>query len=196
MDNPEQVLEYWFGDLDAGGAGNFELWFGKSEEADREIKKRFEDVLGRAGRGDLDAWGDELRSCLALIILLDQFPRNMYRDTARAFAFDETAREVCLMGIERGFDTELPTLGRLFFYLPLEHSESLELQERSVEMFKALLDDAPAPMTDPFKMVHEYAVKHHDIIKRFGRFPHRNQALGRTSTPEEVEFLEEPGSSF
>jgi uncharacterized protein (DUF924 family) len=120
----------------------------------------------------------------------------MYRDSKKAFAFDRKAREVASAGIERGHDTALPLYARVFFYLPFEHSEDLGHQKLSIELFGKLLHDAPEELKETFTMVYNYALRHHEIIERFGRFPHRNQALGRESTAEEVEFLKEPNSSF
>ncbi len=198
MGNRNEILRYWFGDKAAfhDGPGRFPLWFGKSPETDREIRKRFGKDLERAGREELEDWKKEPESCLALIVLLDQFPRNIFRGSPKAFAFDEKVRQICRDGLERGFDSELPIFGRLFFYLPLEHSESLDDQERSVALFGALLNDAPTEKTNSFRLVYEYALRHREIIARFGRFPHRNEVLGRPSTPGELEFLKEPGSSF
>ena len=129
---------------------------------------------------------DSARGCLALIVLLDQFSRNMFRGTARAFAADAKALSVACAALDRGFDQEAPAVLRSFFYLPFEHSEVLADQERSVALFEALGD------ADGL----DYAIRHHDIIARFGRFPHRNELLGRENTPEESTFLTQPGSRF
>lgn len=196
MIGPDDILSYWFGDSADMSDARFELWFGKDPEVDREIRDRFGAALEEAGRGEFDSWKDSARSCLALIVLLDQFPRNVHRNDARSFAFDRKAREVAIEGIERGFDQGLSLYARLFFYLPLEHSEEMNLQERSVELYGKLLADAPAELKQSFEMVYNYALRHREIIARFGRFPHRNQVLGRASTDEELEFLKGPDSSF
>ncbi|MBF8302770.1 MAG: hypothetical protein HW396_1051, partial [Candidatus Dadabacteria bacterium] len=148
--------------------------------------------------GKLKSWENTPRGTLALIILLDQFSRNIYRGTAKAFSQDSLALYVCLRGIEKGFDKRLHPVERLFLYMPLEHSEDLEMQKKSVEYFSMLEKLFPAPpslasMVSEFK---KYAGMHYVIIERFGRFPHRNEILGRKSTPEEIEFLKQPGSSF
>ena len=137
-------------------------------------------------RDELDSMANDPQGCLALIILLDQFSRNMFRGSAQAFAADEKALAHARTAVERGLDQQLPPFQRTFVYLPFEHSESLADQDRSVALFEALGDEN----------TYDYAVRHRDIIVRFGRFPHRNVILGRESTPEELEFLKEPGSSF
>lgn len=194
-----EVLEFWFGDLpasDAVPAERFRLWFGGGEEVDRLIRDRFGDDLGRAMRGEYDHWLESPRGTLALIVLLDQFPRNIHRGTDRAYACDERALLLCLAGMEQGHDLELAIAERAFFYLPLEHSEDLGMQRRSVRAFEALLAAAPAAMKEMCTGFLDYAVRHRRIIERFGRFPHRNAVLGRPSTAEEEAFLREPGSSF
>lgn len=137
--------------------------------------------------GRLDAWAESIDGALALVIALDQFPRNMFRGTPRAFAADAKAREIADQAISRGFDRVLLPPKRGFLYLPFEHSEKLEDQKRCVALFEAAGDDADGLL---------WAVKHLRIIERFGRFPHRNRILGRESTPEEIEFLTQPDSSF
>jgi len=131
-----------------------------------------------------------------LILLTDQFPRNMYRDSPQAFAYDAKALAWCLEGLKQQFDRHLRPIERVFFYLPLEHAESLEHQERSVEKFRELLDEADERRKNVFAEYLDLAVRHRNIIARFGRFPHRNRILGRESTGEELAFLKEPGSSF
>ncbi len=195
MTNAEEILDFWFGGLDPPEA-RFETWFEKSENTDREIRERFAQEVEAAWRGEYGEWKETARGRLALIIMLDQFPRNIHRNTARAFKYDEDARRLSEEGIELGHDRELPLLGRLFFYLPLEHHEDARSQLRSVLLYKELLDEAPENERATWEMVHDYALRHRDIIERFGRFPHRNEALGRKSTEEEIEFLKQPGSSF
>ena len=197
----EDILNYWFGQLKENeGPSNvyYKKWFAKDERVDHFIKTSFESDLQRAIDGHLRSWEEVPRGALALIILLDQFSRNIYRGSPRAFTQDPLALELCLKGIEKGFDTKLHPVERLFFYMPLEHSEDLEMQKKSVELFSMMEELFPSPhnlsyMVSEFK---KYADMHYVIIERFGRFPHRNQVLGRKSTPEEVEFLKLPGSSF
>src|SRR5574341_162649 len=197
----ERILNYWFGELKEGEAplGDYYVkWFGKRSEVDGYIKSNFEVDLALAIEGELQSWEDTPRGTLALIILLDQFSRNIYRGTAKAFAQDSLALEICLRGIEKGFDKMLHPIEWSFFYMPLEHSEYLEIQKKSVEYFSMLekLFLSPPSLASMVSEFRKYAEMHHVIIERFGRFPHRNEILGRKSTPEEIEFLKQPGSSF
>jgi len=188
---PQEILAFWFGSEDEEGYGGFrEAWFTKDREFDREIRDRFEPVYEEAAGGGLDHWKSEARSCLALIIVLDQFPRNMYRGDARMYAADEKAREAARHAIEHAYDRELSPYGRLFMYLPFEHSEELDDQRLSVELFGGLATEMGS------EDLLGYAVRHLEIVERFGRFPHRNEILGRRTTPEEAEFLSGPDSSF
>lgn len=188
-----EVLTFWFGapGEDTSYAACRKLWFGKAPEFDRAIAERFRSLIEQAAAGQLDSWQRTSQGALALLILLDQFPRNLYRGTPQAFASDLKALAVAKTAIDRKFDQELAPLQRIFVYLPLEHSEMLPNQMRSVALFEKLSADAPE-LQDTF----DYAIKHRDVIDRFGRFPHRNAILGRFSTPEEIEFLQQPGSSF
>lgn len=196
---PATILQFWFGnagDDTATAQAQQKLWWSKNTAVDADIRNRFGDPVENAATGKLDDWTQDARGRLALILLFDQFPRNMYRDTPRAFAYDPLARKLALEGIASGADRELRAIERVFFYLPLEHSESAELQERCVALFTALAAGVPEADRKTFKGYVDYAVRHRDVIHRFGRFPHRNQILGRVSTPEETAFLKQPGSSF
>ncbi len=191
MSTPGEILDFWFGGEGEEGYGEFrEAWFTRDPQFDREVRDRFEDVYEEAAAGRLDHWKDEAQSCLALIIALDQFPRNMFRGDPKTYATDELAREAARHAVEHAYDRELPSHGRLFLYLPFEHSEDLEDQRRSVELFRGL---AAETGSDDLLV---YAVRHMEIVERFGRFPHRNAVLGRATTPEEAEFLGGPNSSF
>jgi uncharacterized protein (DUF924 family) len=185
------VLDLWF--LPAGdplhGQSRPE-WFRKDNAFDAAIHSRFETVIETALNGGLHDWDDDLHGALARIIVLDQFTRNAFRDTPRAFAGDKLAQVGSLAMIESGRDRLLVPVERWFAYMPLQHAEDLELQERSVGLFSAL--DKDEELGDTL----QYAVRHRDIIARFGRFPHRNRVLVRESTAEEVEFLKQPGSGF
>jgi uncharacterized protein (DUF924 family) len=184
----QEVLDFWFGREGEPGYGEFrQAWFRKDPEFDRKVRDRFEDLHEAAAAGELEGWREEARSCLALVILLDQFPRNMFRGDPKSYATDRMAQETAEYAVDRALDRELPAFQRMFLYMPFMHSEDLERQRRSVELFRALggEDDATG-----------YAVRHMEIIERFGRFPHRNEVLGRRTTPEEAEFLTQPGSSF
>ena len=189
-DNDEtvrRVLSFWFGEPGADGSlPKRQEWFRKDPAFDAAIAEGFGGDCEKAARGDLDALMATAEGCLALLILLDQFPRNMFRGSRLAFATDGKAREVTRHALKHGFDAALAPVQRVFLYLPLEHSEDLADQERMVALAEALGD---ADLVD-------YAVRHRDIIARFGRFPHRNAALGRASTEEEAAFLQEPNSSF
>jgi uncharacterized protein (DUF924 family) len=186
---PAEVLRFWFGAGDAYGKPR-RASFAKDDAFDAEIRARFGSLHDQAGAGRLAAWQAEPASCLALVIVLDQFSRNLYRGSARAFAADPLARAAAEQALARGDDRAMPPVERMFLYLPFEHSESLQDQQRSCELMRTLAD---VPETAD---VYPYALRHREIIERFGRFPHRNAALGRESTPEEVAFLKTPGSSF
>jgi uncharacterized protein (DUF924 family) len=186
----QEVLDFWFGREGEPAYGEFrEAWFKKDPEFDQQIRSRFEPLYEEAAAGELDGWKEEAGSCLALVILLDQFPRNMYRGDPRAYATDGKAQEIAEYAVERALERELPPFQRGFLYMPFMHSENLEHQRRSVELFRGLEGVAEGNSAG-------YAVGHMKIIERFGRFPHRNEILGRQTTPEEAEFLTQPGSSF
>ena len=186
----EEVLDFWFGREGEPGYGEFrEAWFRKDPEFDRLIRDRFEGLYEAAASGELDDWKEEARSCLALVIVLDQFPRNMFRGDPRSYATDRKAQETAEYAVDRAFDRELPESQRAFLYMPFMHSENLEHQRRSVELFHGLRGTRESGSPD-------YAVRHMEIIERFGRFPHRNEVLGRRTTPEEAGFLTQPGSAF
>lgn len=184
---PQDVLAFWFG-TGADYGKRHKRWFEKDAAFDAEIKRHFLGLYEHlAGNRE---WLDDASSTLARIIVLDQFPRQMFRGTARAFAADALALEAAKLAVERGYDRDLLPVERLFVYLPFEHSESLADQLRACSLTEPLAQFAGT------EDVHRYACAHRDIIQRFGRFPHRNAALGRASTPEEIEFLKQPGSSF
>lgn len=185
-----EVLGFWFGELEDGVARPRGAWFERDDGFDAEISTRFRSDYERAAAGELDEWLDTPRGALALAVILDQFPRNLFRGSAKSFETDARARSVARAALDRGHDAHISPVERWFLYLPFEHSEDLEDQRLSVRLFGALGDDADS------RNVYDYAVRHMEIIERFGRFPHRNAALGRESTPEEAEFLGQPGSSF
>ena len=181
--NPTELLDFWF-------KRDRKYWFEKNPTFDEEIRSRFLPLYELALREELKTWKQEPRSCLALVILLDQFPRNMFRGSAKAFAADPLARAAARVILDNGWDKVMTPDERMFVYLPFEHSESLADQERCLALMKEL---SAFPETADLP---KWAEAHLVIIRRFGRFPHRNAALGRASTPEEVEFLKQPGSSF
>jgi uncharacterized protein (DUF924 family) len=178
LDDATAVLRFWFDE-------HAKDWFVKNPAFDAEIRARFLAVHQAAAAGGLARWADAARSCLALVIVLDQFPRNMFRGEARAFATDAAARAAARVILERGWNGAMTEPERLFAYLPFEHSESLEDQDLACELMQGF---------DPEQL--RYAERHREIIRRFGRFPHRNGILGRQSTPAEIEFLKLPGSGF
>ncbi len=188
----QAVLDFWFGAPgDAVYGTACELWFRKSEDTDREIARRFAALIEQALRGELSAWSAHPDSALAQIVLLDQFTRNTLRDTPRAFAGDSRALAAASAMVGTRQDEALLPVQRSFIYLPFEHSESMAMQTESLRLFTRLAAAAPE-----LANTLDYAEKHHAIVARFGRFPHRNVQLGRQSTAEELAFLEQPGSRF
>jgi len=197
--NIESILDFWFGthpDDAVVAKEQAKLWWSKNGEADDEMRRRFEDAVRSATTGELNEWLATARGRLALIILTDQFPRNIYRHTARAFLYDSKALAWCLDGLDGRIDRELRPIEKVFFYLPLEHAESREHQAKSVECFTELVASVPMEQRSTFEEYLDFAIRHHNIIERLGRFPHRNSILGRESTPEELAFLSEPESGF
>jgi uncharacterized protein (DUF924 family) len=193
------LLDFWFGahDDDATvAAAQAPLWWQHHAEADREVKDRFGGLADHAEAGALDAWAATPHGLLALVLLLDQAPRMVHRGTPRAFATDRAARALTRTALARGFDRELRPIEQLFVLLPLEHSETLADQEEAVERLRALEAAVPPAWRETFEGFTAYAVAHRDVIARFGRFPHRNEILGRESTDAERAYLAEPGAGF
>jgi uncharacterized protein (DUF924 family) len=195
----EVVLRFWFGteaDDAAVAQQQSALWWAKDAETDNLIRENFVGTRIAAIEGRLSSWEQTPRGRLALIILVDQFSRNLFRRQPEAFSHDSLARRWCLDGLARGDDHQLRPIERTFFYLPLEHSERFTDQERSVDLFKELRNEVSSELAGLFDGYLEYAREHYEIVKRFGRFPHRNSILARHSTAEELIFLQQPGSSF
>ncbi|WP_040663111.1 DUF924 family protein [Nitrococcus mobilis] len=194
------LLEFWFGPMADGDASIAErqagLWWDKSERVDHEITTRFGALFQQAAAGRFEHWPRHPRTRLALILVLDQLPRHLFRARPEAYAYDPRALELSLQGQALGQDRTLRPVERAFFYLPMEHAESLPIQHQCVRCFELLLIELPAEHQPPFQNLLQYARRHRDIIRRFGRFPHRNAILGRTSTAAEEAFLNEPGSRF
>jgi len=192
------VLAFWFGEPGSSERDAFrKLWFEKSEATDREITDRFGPLIERALRGELTEWSQQAQSALAQVLLLDQFTRNVFRDTPRAFAGDARALAAATAMVGRRQDEELPALQRSFVYMPFEHAESAGAQDEAVRLFTRLADAAAStPLAADLRNMLDYAQRHRAVIRRFGRFPHRNVILGRHSTPEEIVFLQQPGSRF
>jgi uncharacterized protein (DUF924 family) len=194
VSTPEEVLSYWFpeGFNEADPQTRRrqgERWMHGGPEVDREITERFGQVLEQARRGELDHWAETPRGRLALIVVLDQFSRNVYRGSPLSYAQDEKALELALEGIDAGMDRELSFMERIFFWMPVGHSEDLALQERSVRHKEEEAANAPPHLRAMAEFGISQAKGARDVIARFGRHPHRNEILGRTSTPEELEYL-------
>lgn len=187
-----QVLDYWLGDaLQLGwpSQSRSALWFGGGNAQDEDITRRFGAVVERALDGDLKDWESAPLGLLALVILLDQFTRNMFRGQGRAFAGDGRAQALVRDALQRGWDLKLPGAGAVFLYMPLMHAEDLALQEQCVRCFEALHARSPADRQKDLQGNIAFAQQHRDIIARFGRFPYRNAALGRNSSTQESDFL-------
>ncbi len=184
--NADDVLRFWFEE------NGRDQWFGKDEAFDDEIRTRFGEAAHQARDGKLERWVEAPRSCLALIILIDQFSRNLYRDSPLAWSADVHALAITKLALEKGYDAELNSHEKAFLYMPLMHSEVLANQERCVELVEKLADGGDEFNRDNY----EFAVRHRDIIAQFGRFPHRNEVLGRESTAEELELLKDPDAHF
>jgi uncharacterized protein (DUF924 family) len=194
----QEVLDFWFGP-DPLAAVNLparlQLWFGNEDdpdliaERDAAIASRFGNLIEAAAAGGLDHWSGSPHRLLALILLLDQFPRHAYRGRALAFSRDRKAMMLVLDGMQTGADAALSPVQRLFFYLPLQHAESPEIQEESMAAYRRLAMDAPKAQRPLFENVLQFADEHRQVIQRFGRFPHRNGALSRRNTPEEEQYL-------
>ena len=185
------VINFWFGEPEEKIYGQpRKFWFIKDQKFDRTCRSRFLKTYQQAATGKLIAWQEQALSCLALIIVLDQFTRNMFRDSPQAFATDSQALELAKYAVSKGFDRQLLQVQRWFIYLPFEHSENLADQQTAVKLFETLKDDPESQASI------DYAYRHLKVIERFGRFPHRNKILNRESTPEEKEFLKQPGAKF
>jgi uncharacterized protein (DUF924 family) len=197
LQRSQDVLEFWFGtDPLADLPGRLPFWFGRKDEPeslrhqrDSDLTNRFRPLVEAAASGAMDHWASSPHRRLALILLLDQFPRQVYRDQAQAFAQDAKALALTLDGLQGGADAALAPIERVFFYLPMEHAESVAMQEESVAAFRRLLTEAPAAQHKLFEGILQFALNHQAVIQRFGRFPQRNEALGRNSSPAERAYL-------
>lgn len=205
MDEARKVREFWFGKLPLAPEEvikRMRLWFGyeitpeQQKRWDDTIRVHFEPLVRQAIDGEFAAWADGPRRLMSLILLLDQFPRNIYRGTSRAFAGDEQALASALSGMNSGADAALDPVQRLFFYMPLQHSEERDVQDEAVAAYRRLEMEAPDALKDIFKSTLNYAERHRAVIQRFGRFPHRNRILGRVSTPDEVIYMKSGGEDF
>lgn len=188
---PDNIIDFWF--------KSDKNWWKKDPAFDESIRIQFEETLQLAVQDQLNDWMQNQISCLALIILCDQFSRNIYRDTPRAFAQDSRALKACKTGLEHQFDRDMPNMHCMFFYMPLMHSEDIENQQLCLTLTRQLIEKAKehSPTeVGALESMFNFAQQHYDIIQKFDRFPHRNKILGRTSTQEEVTFLTQPGSHF
>jgi uncharacterized protein (DUF924 family) len=191
MERWREIYDFWFGAPGSDERGTArDMWFGGGPEVDREIRERFEDDYRRAAAGGYSDWRNARESALALVVTLDQFPRNIYRGDPRSFAADAEARAVARHIVAQPWHAGLLAVERVFAYLPFEHSEDLADQRRSVELFESI-----GPHSERENWI-DYAVRHLEIVERFGRFPHRNAILGRESRPEEDDWLARDGERF
>lgn len=188
----DAIIAFWFREQELSAPQidrRMDVWFGEDEVFDLEIRRAFLDDVEMASAGELDHWAAEPRGRLALILLLDQFRRNIYRGTADAFACDKAALKLCIEGARDRKDRGLSPIERAFFYMPLQHAESRKVQARSVTLFRKLAEAVSPTYRETFETIAQFAELHADIIEQFGRFPHRNRLLGRENTPEEDEYL-------
>jgi len=194
----QTVLDFWFVDEATGQQdvprGGF--WFNGGQTVDVAIREQFEATILAAALGAYTNWEDSASGSLALILLFDQMPRNIYRGTARAFEFSNKALAICKNGLAKQFPKELPITQRVFFYMPLEHSEAMADQQLSIELFSQLHQQAPDELRKFTEGTLQYAKDHQAVIERFGRYPHRNDVLGRASTDEEIAWLADKGTRF
>ncbi len=198
-DDPEKLLEFWFADAafsPGRASARSDMWFSSSPVLDRECRMRYGALLEAAGRGELDAWRAKPRPALALVVLLDQIPRNIFRGSARMFAFDGRALERAVAACDAGFATQLHPIEAAFLYLPCEHAEDLAMQDRAVDGLQTLAARADPGFQEILYGFVDYARRHREVIRRFGRFPHRNAVLGRTTTLDEQAYLRGGGETF
>jgi uncharacterized protein (DUF924 family) len=195
----DAILAFWFKEHALSAPqidGRMDTWFGKNPVFDEEIESEFSADVENASNGDLNHWGHKPRGRLALILLLDQFRRNIYRNTADAFAKDKAALKLCVEGAMEKKDQGLLPIERAFFYMPLQHAESLKVQKKSCELYKKLAESVSQTYTETFETIAQFAELHHDIVDQFGRFPHRNKMLKRKNSAEEDEYLSGDSPTF
>lgn len=196
----DDIHNFWFGEIPSTEAlpdpSHIKMWFMKSDQTDQTIKDKFESLLTQAVEGELDDWKKTAHGSLAFILLCDQFSRNIYRETPKVFATDALALACAEQSIEQGFDAALHPMKRVFFYMPLEHSEILSNQDRAVTLFGNLSESSLETHRKMMENYLSYAHRHRDVIVEFSRFPHRNVILGRESTSAENAYLSKPGSGF
>ena len=194
-----RVLDFWFNDCELDSPhidARMDRWFGDDPELDQAIRDQFGDLIEQASRGELDHWADDPKGRLALIIVLDQFRRNVYRGTADAYAEDRRALKLCVEGTLSGAYKSLSPEEQVFYFMPLQHAESRKVQEKSVSIYRALANRVSETLRETFLTTAQFAELHRDIIAQFGRFPHRNAVLGRENTPEEEQYLSGDSPDF
>lgn len=195
----QRVLDFWFTDCQRDAPNidaRMDRWFGSDATLDEQIRVDFSEMLERAAAGELDSWSSSPTGRLALIILLDQFSRNIYRGTAQAYAQDSKSLKLCVEGTVDGAYKKLSPEQQLFFFMPLQHAESLKIQEKSVSVYQALAKRVSETLRETFNTSAHFAELHRDIIAEFGRFPHRNGVLGRENTADEEEYLSGEAPNF
>jgi uncharacterized protein (DUF924 family) len=195
----DAILTFWFKEHELTAPqidGRMDIWFGEDSIFDEEIAREFSADVGNASEGKLDHWAQESRGRLALILLLDQFRRNIYRNQPEAFSLDKAALKLCVEGAMEKKDKGLSPIERVFFYLPLQHAESRKVQEKSCQIYNKLCDAVSPTYKETFETVAQFAELHADIVRQFGRFPHRNKVLNRENTPEEDEYLAGDAPTF
>lgn len=195
----DEILTFWFEEKELNAPqidGRMDIWFGDDQHFDEQVASEFADDVERASEGDLDHWAHQPRGRLALILLLDQFRRNIHRNTPEAFAKDQAALKLCVEGAAEKMDRELSTIERVFFYMPLQHAESRKVQKKSCEIFRHLCEAVSPTLKETFETIAQFAELHADIVEQFGRFPHRNILLKRDNTAEENEYLAGDAPTF
>jgi uncharacterized protein (DUF924 family) len=188
----DAILSFWFREAELSAPQidrRMDTWFGQDPVFDHEIERDFGNEVVLASEGQLDHWARTTRGRLALILLIDQFRRNMYRGTAKAFLLDKVALKLCVEGAMEKKDDGLSPIEKVFWYMPLQHSESRKVQAKSVALFRRLAEAVTPTYRETFETIAQFAELHADIVEAFGRFPHRNALLGRENTPEEAEYL-------
>lgn len=195
----DQIVSFWFMEQSLSGPqidARMDVWFGENADFDREISETYGDDVEQAAAGERDHWAESAHGRLALILLLDQFRRNIFRNTADAFSRDKAALKLCVEGAMAKKDKGLSPIERVFFYMPLQHAESRKVQAKSVRIFNRIAEAVSPTMKETFETFAQFAELHADIVQQFGRFPHRNKLLNRQNTPEEEEYLAADAPSF
>jgi len=195
----DAILAFWFKEQELSAPQidrRLDIWFGEDQAFDHEIQEAFAADVDKASAGKLDHWAHESRGRLALILLLDQFRRNIHRGTTKAYEKDKAALKLCVEGAMEKKDKGLTPIQRAFFYMPLQHTESRKVQEKSVALFNKLAEAVSPTYQETFLTIAQFAELHRDIVDRFGRFPHRNKVMGRDNTPEEDEYLSGDSPDF